>query len=171
MSDPEGASDPFAARARKVATELMTPEGGLPGQGVRFALTGATVAVVYLGVTTVLAAVLGLPFQAALAIGFATALVVHFTLQRAFVWIHHTEFALSLLHQAGRYLISAAVQYGVTVASTTLLPPVLGLPTEIVYLATVATLMGANFFVFRYGIFHARSTTTATTWGPGADAQ
>ena len=72
------------------------------GQGVRYGLAGATVAVVYLSTTTVLAEVVGLPFQIALAIGFCVALVLHFTLQRLFVWKHEDEFAPRLHHQAGR---------------------------------------------------------------------
>ena len=79
---------------------------------------------VYLGTTTVLADVAGLPFQAALISGFCVALIVHFTLQRNFVWVHEDEFALPLRHQAGRYLVIAGVQYGVTAVSTLVLPPI-----------------------------------------------
>lgn len=127
---------------------------------MRFALAGGTVALVYLTSTTVLADVVGLPFQAALAIGFCLGLMVHFTLQRVFVWTHHEEFALPLHHQVGRYLVVAAAQYGVTAASTSLLPTVLGVSTEIVYLATVAVVLSANFLVFRHGIFHSKPATT-----------
>lgn len=126
---------------------------------MRFALAGGTVALIYLGTTTVLADVVGMPFQAALAIGFCVGLMVHFTLQRLFVWTHHEEFALPLRHQVGRYLAVAAVQYGVTAASTSLLPSALGLPTEIVYLATVAVVLSTNFLVFRHGIFHSKPAT------------
>jgi putative flippase GtrA len=97
-----------------------------------------------------------MPFQVALAIGFCVGLAVHFTLQRMFVWTHHDEFALPLHHQAGRYLIAAAVQYGVTAASTALLPGVLGVDTEVVYLATVLVVLSTNFLVFRNGIFHTK---------------
>jgi len=142
-----------------LAQTLKTPESGLLGQGVRFALVGGTVALIYLTTTTVLAEVVGMPFQAALAIGFCVGLVVHFTLQRTFVWIHHEEFALPLHHQAGRYLAVAAVQYGVTAASTSLFPAALGLPVEIVYLATVAAIVITNFLVFRHGIFHSKPVT------------
>ena len=142
--------------AREHAQRLRGPESGLLGQGARFALSGGTVAVVYLATTTILADVAGLPFQAALAIGFSVGLVVHFTLQRLFVWAHHDEFALPLHHQLGRYLAAAAVQYGVTAASTGLLPSALGVSTEIVYLATFAVVVCTNFLVFRNGIFHAK---------------
>jgi putative flippase GtrA len=157
---------------------LKTPESGLLGQGVRFALSGGTVALVYLATTTVLAEIAGMPFQAALAIGFSVGLVVHFTLQRWFVWTHHEEFALPLGHQLGRYLAIAAVQYGVTAASTGLLPSALGVSTEIVYLATVAVVVSTNFLVFRNGIFHAKSgaidpvlasVSEAPDRSPGAD--
>jgi putative flippase GtrA len=114
------------------------------------------VAVVYLTTTTVLAEVFGVPFQAALAIGFFVGVLVHFTLQRLFVWTHHEEFALPLRHQVGRYLAIATAQYGVTAASTSLLPSALGVSEEAVYLATVAVVVSTNFVVFRYGIFHAK---------------
>ena len=143
---------------RRAVRILRSPSSGLLGQGVRYGLAGGTVAVVYLSTTTVLAEVVGLPFQVALAIGFSVALVVHFTLQRFFVWIHHDEFALPLHHQAGRYLTVAGTQYGLTIASTSLLPAALGVSAEIVYLVTVAVLASTNFLVFRLGIFHADRT-------------
>lgn len=146
--------------ARKLAQTLKTPESGLLGQGTRFAVAGGSVALVYLSTTTLLADVVGLPFQLALAIGFCVSIIVHFTLQRFFVWNHHEEFALPLHHQVGRYLAAAAVQYGVTAASTSLLPAILGVSTEIIYLATVAVVLSANFLVFRHGIFHARDAAT-----------
>jgi putative flippase GtrA len=135
---------------------LREPDPGVLRQGLRFALAGGTVAVVYLTTTTVLAEVLGVAFQAALAIGFCLAVMVHYTLQRLFVWTHHDEFALRLHHQVGRYLTIAAAQYGLTAASTSLLPSALNVSTEIVYLATAAVFVGTNFLVFRHGIFHAK---------------
>jgi len=135
---------------------LRSPSSGLLGQGTRFGLAGGLVALVYLGTTTLLADVVGLPFQVALAIGFGVAISLHFTLQRVFVWIHHEDFALPVYEQAGRYLAVAAVQYGVTAASTALLPSALGISTELVYLATVAVILSVNFLVFRHGIFHAK---------------
>jgi putative flippase GtrA len=145
---------------RSVVRGLRSPSSGLLGQGVRFALAGGTVALVYLTTTTVLAEVVGVPFQVALAIGFCVGLIVHFTLQRMFVWTHYEEFALPLHHQAGRYLLVAGVQYGVTAASTSLLPAALGVSTEIVYLVTVAIVLSVNFLVFRTRIFHAKPAGT-----------
>ena len=149
-----------AAERPGLARALREPDPGILGQGIRFGLAGGIVAVVYLTTTTVLAEVFGLPFQAALAIGFCVGLLVHFTLQRLFVWTHHDEFALPLRHQAGRYLAYAGAQYGITAAATSLLPSVLGVSAEIVYLVTVAVVVSVNFVVFRHGIFHAKPTAT-----------
>jgi putative flippase GtrA len=145
---------------RSVVLGLRSPSSGLLGEGVRFALAGGTVALVYLTTTLVLAEIVGVPFQVALVIGFCVGLIVHFTLQRVFVWTHHEEFALPLHHQAGRYLVVAGVQYGVTAASTALLPTALGVSTEIVYLVTVAVVLSVNFLVFRHRIFHAMPAAT-----------
>ncbi len=95
---------------------LRPRSSGLLGQGARYVLAGGTVTLVYLGTTTVLADVVGLPFQIALAIGFCTGLAVHFTLQRFFVWAPHEGYALPLHHQAARYLVVAGAQYGLTAA-------------------------------------------------------
>ena len=150
-------ADAAAPGARLPIVARMVAAPGLLGQGLRFAVTGGLVALVYLTTTTVLAEVAGLPFQAALIIGFCLALVVHFTLQRKFVWAADTEFALGVSHQVFRYLLVAGFQYGVTAASTLLLPHALGLPTTVVYLATALLLVALNFVIFRHGIFHART--------------
>ena len=130
-------------------------------QGVRFAITGALVSVIYISVTTVLAEVSHLRFQIALVIGWCAAISVHFTLQRVFVWAHQEEFALPFAHQVGRYLLLAGAQLGVTAITTSVLPSALGLPTEVVYLVTVALLTLINFLLFRNRIFHASGSDTA----------
>jgi putative flippase GtrA len=144
-------------RAIVAAQGLLSPSSGVVGQGVRFAVAGGVVTLIYAATTLLLADVFGVPFEIALAIGFCTGLAVHFSLQRFFVWVHHEEFALPLHHQAGRYLIAAGVQYGLTAASTAVLPSLLGVSTEVVYLVTVAAITCVNFLVFRHGIFHARA--------------
>ena len=148
-----------AAARPALSRALREPDPGIARQGFRFALAGGAVTLVYLTTTTVLAEVFGVPFQVALAIGFCVGLVVHFGLQRLFVWTHHEEFALPLHHQVGRYLAIAAVQYGVTAASTALLPSALGVSTELVYLVTVVVVVCTNFLIFRHGIFHAKSAS------------
>lgn len=150
--------------------KLLSPASGLPGQGTRYAVAGAVVAVVYLASTTLLAVVVGLPFRVALAIGFTLQLTVHFTLQRTFVWVHDEAFALPFRHQMGRYLTVAGAQLGVTAASTWLLPPVLGLSTEVVYLITVALMTIANFLLFRNVVFHPDRAVTLGHDRAAADA-
>jgi putative flippase GtrA len=135
--------------------DLRSPDSGTVGQGVRFAVVGCVVALVYLTTTTVLADVFAIPFQIALVIGFVTAVCVHFTLQRLFVWVHHAEFALDLGEQIGRYLLVVSAQYVVTATSTALLPSVIGVPVTFVYVMTVLALTGVNFLFFRNGVFHA----------------
>lgn len=136
---------------------LFARDSGIFGQGVRYALTGGIVSVVYLSATTMLALVAGMPFEVALPIGFGLSLLVHFTLQRVFVWKHGDEFALPLRHQVGRYLTLAGSQYALTAASTSLLPSAVGLPTEVVYLATALVITSTNFLFFRHRVFHAKA--------------
>jgi putative flippase GtrA len=124
------------------------------GQGMRFAITGVVVSIVYIGITTILAASTKLPFQVGLAIGWCAAVAVHFTLQRVFVWTHDEGFALPFRHQVGRYLLVAGSQFGVTAIGTAVLPPVLGLSAETIYLGMAVIITVANFLVFRYGVFH-----------------
>jgi putative flippase GtrA len=136
-------------------SHLRSPDSGVVGQAVRYAIAGTTVFVWYLGTTTVLADGFGVTFQLALATGWVTAVFVHFTLQRYFVWVHHSEFALGFGGQVGRYLVVAGAQYAITAAATSVLPRALDLPVTAVYLATAITLAAANFLIFRGGVFHA----------------
>ena len=161
-SESERTRAPALRRARgegmALVRRLRDPGSGLLGQGLRFAIAGGVVSAVYLGVTILLADLVGLRFQVALLIGFGCGLTLHFTLQRFFVWSHAEEFALPFHHQAGRYLVVAGTQYGLTAASTSTLPGALGLPTELVYVITVMVLVAANFLVFRHGVFHAKAS-------------
>jgi putative flippase GtrA len=141
--------------ARAFLSDIRSPEWGLAGQGVRFAIAGVAVAALYIAVTTLLHAAFAVPFQLALVIGFVVSVALHFTLQRLFVWRHHGAFALAAHHQAARYLCVCGSQYGVTALSTSQLPGLLGLPVEVVYLLTMITVAGINFVVFRGRVFHS----------------
>jgi len=152
-SDLKGSGRASAASAGWIAT-LRGGDPRLLGQTLRFVLAGSTVALVYLLATTLLASVAGLPFELALPIGFCLALIVNFTLQRSFVWGRRERFALPLAHQAGRYLLLAGAQYAIAAASVALLPPVVGLSQEVVYLAVVAVTAIIGFLVLRSRIFH-----------------
>jgi putative flippase GtrA len=140
-------SPPRSGR-RRASTDLRR-------QGFRFVLAGTIVFLVYVGTTTFLAEVIGVPFEAALAIGFALAILTHFSLQRLFVWRNDTAFALPLHHQVARYAAVAGSQYGLTAAITATLPSALGVSPEAVYLPTVVLLSGLNFLVLRSRVFHA----------------
>lgn len=142
---------------RGVLGLLRTSEERLLGRGARFVLTGCIVSAVYLITTTLLASVFGVPFQIALPIGFCTGVAVHFTLQRSFVWVHSSGFALAFRHQAVRYVLAAAFQYGLTAATTSLLPSRLGVSTELVYVTTVVAVSLLNFAVFGRLVFHGSS--------------
>jgi len=128
---------------------------GLLGRGVRFVIAGGVVAVIYLTTTTVLANIFGVPFQLALGIGFTIALVVHFSLQRFFVWAYNEDFSLPVHKQIGRYLLVAGAQYGTTAAVTAFLPSALHIPTTGVFFAWTILVTASNFVIFRHGIFHA----------------
>jgi putative flippase GtrA len=143
--------------ARERVRHLASPESGRLGQGVRFAIAGGVVTVVYVATTTLLAQVFGVAFQAALFIGYALGLCVHFTLQRVFVWVHHEEFVLSVHQQAGRYLLLAGLQYATTAAAVAVLPTLLGLSSQVVYLGAVVVVTAANFLIFGSRVFHARA--------------
>lgn len=144
---------PFADRALAEIRNVRK-SSGLVGQGARYAMAGAVVTVFYMLITTFFALIVGLPFQVALGIGFCCALMMHFTFQRFFVWADREQFALSFHHQAGRYLMASGVQYGLTVACTSLLPPLLGMSPEAVYIAAVPLLALCNFLMLRYAVFH-----------------
>jgi putative flippase GtrA len=138
---------------------------GLLGQIVRFGLAGGLVTIVYVTITTVLSQVVGLPFELALAIGFVSALLLHFTLQRLFVWVHVEGFALPLRNQVRRYLVMAGAQYGCTAAATAVLPSALGVPTEIVYLVTMAVVTTSGFLIMRFIIFHGNVSAADASVG------
>lgn len=145
--------------ARAFIRDIRSPEWGIAGQGLRFAIAGSVVAAVYITVTTTLHGVLGVPFQIALVSGFTTGVVIHFTLQRVFVWRHYERFALAIHHQALRYIGVCFIQYGLTALSTAQLPKPLGLPVEVVYLITAIGLAGLNFVLFRGRVFHPEAVT------------
>lgn len=140
--------------AQAFLRDIRSPEWGLAGQGLRFALSGIGVATVYVTVTTVLHDAFAMPFQVALVIGFVVGVCLHFTLQRIFVWRHREKFALAVHHQVVRYLCVCGSQYGITALSTSQLPGLLGLPVEVVYLTTMLSVAGLNFVVFRGRVFH-----------------
>ena len=141
---------------REAAGRLRSPDSGLLVQGGRFALAGGIVALIYVTVTTVLANGFGVGFQWALAIGYATAIAAHFSLQRFFVWVHHEEFALPFRTQVGRYLLVAGAQYAMAAVTTATLPALLHLPVTAVFLIWTIAVSAIGFLILGRGVFHAR---------------
>jgi putative flippase GtrA len=152
---------PQVERLRSISSPFSADAGrGLFSQGVRYAISGVIVATVYFTVTTVLSLVAKMPFQVALAIGFCLSIFVHFTLQRFFVWTDQRGYALSFRYQVGRYLIAAGAQYAVAATTTSLLPSLLGVSTEAVYIVSALFTASVNFLVFRKRVFHANAVVT-----------
>jgi putative flippase GtrA len=136
----------------------------LTGQMVRYAMVGGTVALTYIGVTLLLSGPAGLPILAAVAIGYVTAVCLHFTLQRAFVFRHHrdvTGFALPFREQIKRYIVLGSIQYGLNVAALLVLPALVGVSKQVVYLGTVVALSLASFTILRTRTFHGAGDNQA----------
>lgn len=142
--------------------DLSRPGGRLidsaASRGLRFALSGAGVAGFYIALTTLLAEGVGLSFQLALAVGFASAVSLHFILQRVFVWVHADGFALTRRRQLGRYLAVAAAQYLLTAAIMSAVPGWLDAPETLVYLVTAVVLAALNFLILGGRVFHKGPT-------------
>jgi putative flippase GtrA len=152
-----GAKTAAARRGRVMwdfLRDVRSTRWGVYGQGFRFALSGALVALVYATATTLLHEALGFPFELALAIGYVLSAVVHYTLQRIFVWRHAEQFALRAHRQLVRYLCVSGSQYGLTALATARLPGLLGVPVEAVYLVAIFSLAVINFVIFRTHVFH-----------------
>jgi len=145
---------------KELVLHMRSPESGSLGQGIRYAIAGTGVAAVYMLTTLFLANVAGLPFQVALVIGYGVAVTTHFFTQRHFVWAHAQTFALPVGRQARRYLTITLAQYGVTALSTAVLPSALGLPTNLVYVATVVCVTGVAFLLLRSRVFHPEKHPT-----------
>jgi putative flippase GtrA len=126
-------------------------------------IAGVSVAAIYLALTLVLAELIGLPFQAALAIAYATAVACHFGLQRLFVWRRQVDFRLSLRQQAGRYLLVVVGQYAATVAVTSTVPAALDLPSSVVYVVWTLLASLAAFLIFGRRVFHGHGPIETDT--------
>jgi putative flippase GtrA len=133
---------------------MASPDSGRVGQGARFILSGATVALIYLGFTTLLFDGAGLPFEVALACGFACGIVANFSLQRLFVWVDHSDYALPLRGQVARYAILVAVQYGTTALVTAVLPHALHVSPTAVFIPWTLLVSALNFVLLGSRIFH-----------------
>jgi putative flippase GtrA len=125
----------------------------LAGHALRYGLVGATIGLLYVGLTLALSGPVGLPIQVAIVIALTVALTSHFLLQRNFVF-RHAMFALSVRGQLRRYLVVGSLQYAVAVAATSALPALLGLSEQVAYIAITAVSSIATFLFLRWRVFH-----------------
>jgi putative flippase GtrA len=122
---------------------------------IRYGISGAIVALVYLGLPVALNAGAGVPIQVAIPLAYVTAVTLQFNLQRHFVFRHVPEFALTRRAQVGRYLMIGAVQYPATAIATALLPALLGLSARVTFVGVALTMSLIVFLILRAHIFHA----------------
>jgi putative flippase GtrA len=121
----------------------------------RYLIGGGTTAAVYIGLTLLLSGPAGVNIQIAIPIAYTCSLVVHFSLQRWFVWAHHEEYALASHVQVGRYLLLALAQYAFTATATAVLPSALGVSAQLVYVVSAVLAAVLAFLAMRYLVFHA----------------
>jgi putative flippase GtrA len=120
----------------------------------RFALSAIAVQVVYASLMAIFLLGFDFPRQGALVIGYAGALVVHFTLNRQLVFVPANGYTHDLSSHGSRYLVTAVVVYVITALALAVLPGALHVAPYIAWLLIAATIGAVNFvllgrFVFR----------------------
>ncbi len=126
----------------------------LTGPLIRYAMAGGCVAVVYLSLPLFLHDVVGMPIETAIPIAYAIALILHFNLQRHFVFHHIDEFALTKRGQIARYAVIAAVQYPTTALATAFLPGLLHISSDVAFLTITPTISLITFLLLSSHVFH-----------------
>jgi putative flippase GtrA len=120
---------------------------------VRFGLSAVAVQGVYAVLMAVFLLALDLPRQVALAISFTGALVVHFALNRQFVFAPADGYAHGLTSHGRRYLVAAAAGYGLTALGLALLPEALGIAPYLAWLLVTGTIGALNFLLLGRVVF------------------
>jgi putative flippase GtrA len=119
----------------------------------RFVLTAIAVQVVYASLMAIFLLGLDLPRQVALLIGYAGALVVHFTLNRQLVFAPTDGYVHGLSSHGSRYLVTAAVVYAITALGLALVPGAIGVAPYVAWLLLAAAIGVANFVVLSRFVF------------------
>jgi putative flippase GtrA len=132
---------------------VTRPRLWLAHQPVRFVLSGVAVAICHFSVATLLIAGLDVSPQPALVAAYGTALALHFTLNRQFVFADHHGYALRLSSQGARYLISAGCSYAITAVSVAILPSMLGVSPLVVFYCVAGAQAVLTFLVLRFWVF------------------
>jgi putative flippase GtrA len=128
--------------------------GFINAETLRYIIGGSFTTIWYVGSTLVLSGPLDVPIQLAIPFGYVTALLMHFTLQRTFVFKREEGFALETRHQLRRYLTTAFIQYSLAAICTATLPSLLHARERLVYAVTALTLAAFTFLVLRSHVFH-----------------
>lgn len=126
----------------------------------RFAFTGTVVAALYFAVLTGLVILAEAPPQVALVAAYVSGVVVHFTLNRQFVFGSETTYALHLTAQGVRYLGVALGSYLVNAAALATLPGLTGLPELMVVTLTTAAVTIFTFVALRGWVFRRSAAST-----------
>jgi putative flippase GtrA len=119
----------------------------------RFALSAIAVQIVYASLMAIFLLGLDFPRQAALAIGYAGALVVHFTLNRQLVFAPSGGYVHGLSSHGSRYLLTAAMIYVITAVSLAVVPGALGIAPFVAWVLISAVIGAANFVVLGRFVF------------------
>jgi putative flippase GtrA len=138
-------TDRFRALLRGGATHIVA---------LRYVFAGGITAGVYLGLGLLLSGPVGLNIQVAIPIAYLLSLVVHFSFQRYFVWAHRDGYALGVGGQGVRYLAVAFTQYAMTALATAVLPSLLGVSEQIVFVVGALLAVVIVFTVMRLHVFH-----------------
>ena len=127
----------------------------LPHAIVRFAFTGGLVAAVAFACMTVQLTVLDLPGQLALLITYLVSTLLHFALNRQWVWHGEHGYELHITAQGRRYLCVVILSYVINAVSLGWLPHLLGVPQLAVYFVVTSLLAVVSYLVFRHWVFGA----------------
>jgi putative flippase GtrA len=128
----------------------------------RFALTGTVVAALYFGLLTALVIFADVPPQVALIVAFVSAVVVHFTMNRQFVFGSETTYALHLTGQGIRYLGVVLASYVINALALAILPELTGLHELVVVALTTGAVTAFTFLTLRDWVFRASAGPSLT---------
>jgi putative flippase GtrA len=140
------------------------------GPALRYGISGAIVASVYLAIPLVLNGVFGVEIQIAIPIAYVLAVSLHFNLQRRFVFRHVERFALSPRQQIGRYVAIGAIQYPTTALAIAFLPSVLGVSARVMFVITTLFISITFFLILRGHVFHGHGSAVLHS-GAGSGAE
>ena len=128
----------------------------------KFAATGVLVGGSHLVLVT-LAVLAGVPIQLALALSFAVALAMHFTLNRRWVFASEDGYALRLSRQGLRYLAVAATSYAGTSISVAVLPDILGVHELVALFLATGAMACFSFAALNLWVFRADAETRVSS--------